>query len=105
MQSSPQDGAGKILPAQIAVSEEKENSVTVNVLRTATPIVLGILSLAVTILIAVVNNQNAEVRALRGEMSGIKDELVRSNEQAKQFATQYTDKMFDLVLKISEKKK
>jgi ABC-type lipoprotein release transport system permease subunit len=66
--------------------------------RWITPIALGILSLAVTVLIAVISSMNTEIRAVR-------DEVVRSNEQSRQFATQYTDKMIELILKTSEKKK
>lgn len=80
------------------MSEEKDTESWAKLFRLATPIVLSILSLAVSILIGVINNQNSEIRSLR-------EKIELSTEQSKQFAITYTDKMFDLVLKISDKKK
>lgn len=80
------------------MSEEKDIELWAKLFRLATPIMLTLLSLAVSILIGVINNQNAELRSLR-------EKIEQSTEQSKQFAITYTDKMFDLVLKISDKKK
>lgn len=62
--------------------------------RWITPLVLGALTLMTTILISVVNNLTSEIRAVRVEVT-----------ETRKFAVQYTDKMIELILKTSEKKK
>lgn len=62
--------------------------------RWITPLVVSVTAILVTVLIAVVNNLTTEIRAVRIEVA-----------ESRKFAVQYTDKMIDLVIKASERKK
>lgn len=62
--------------------------------RWITPLVVSVTAILVTVLIAVVNNLTAEIRAVRIEVA-----------ESRKFAVQYTDKMIELVIKTSERKK
>jgi hypothetical protein len=62
--------------------------------RWITPLVVSITAILVSILIAVVNNLTSEIRAVRIEVA-----------ESRKFAVQYTDKMIELVIKTSERKK
>lgn len=62
--------------------------------RWITPLFVSILMVMTTILIAVVSNLTTEIRAVRVEVT-----------ETRKFAVQYTDKMIELILKTSEKKK
>ncbi len=62
--------------------------------RWITPVVVSITAILVSILIAVVNNLTAEIRAVRIEVS-----------ESRKFAVQYTDKMIELILKTEPRKK
>lgn len=62
--------------------------------RWITPLLVSITGIAVTVLIAVVNNLVSEIRAVRIEVA-----------ETRKFAVQYTDKMIELILKTNEKDK
>jgi len=62
--------------------------------RWITPIMVSLTGLAVTILIFVVGNLITEIRAVRLEVT-----------ETRKFAVQYTDRMIELILKTSEKKR
>ena len=62
--------------------------------RWITPLVVSITAILVTVLIAVVSNLTSEIRAVRTEVA-----------ESRKFAVQYTDKMIELILTTSDRKK
>lgn len=62
--------------------------------RWLTPLAVSIVGILVTILIFVVGNLANEIRAVRLEVT-----------ETRRFAVQYTDKMIELIIKTSEKKR